>query len=42
MMAPNTLAFAVGMFGVIRAGAIQVNVNPLYSPRELKHQLVRW
>jgi long-chain acyl-CoA synthetase len=39
MMAPNTLPFAVGMFGVIRAGAIQVNVNPLYSPRELKHQL---
>jgi len=39
MMAPNTLAFAVGMFGVIRAGAVQVNVNPLYSPRELKHQL---
>jgi long-chain acyl-CoA synthetase len=39
MMAPNTLAFAVGMFGVIRAGAVQVNVNPLYSPRELRHQL---
>jgi long-chain acyl-CoA synthetase len=39
MMAPNTLAFAIGMFGVIRAGAVQVNVNPLYSPRELKHQL---
>jgi long-chain acyl-CoA synthetase len=39
MMAPNTLAFAIGMFGVIRVGAVQVNVNPLYSPRELKHQL---
>ena len=39
MMAPNTLAFAVGMFGVIRAGGVQVNVNPLYSPRELEHQL---
>ncbi len=39
MMAPNTLAFAVGMGGVIRAGAVQVNVNPLYSPRELEHQL---
>jgi long-chain acyl-CoA synthetase len=39
MMAPNTFGFAVGMFGVIRAGAVQVNVNPLYSPRELKHQL---
>ena len=39
MMAPNTLAFAIGMAGVIRAGAVQVNVNPLYSPRELEHQL---
>jgi long-chain acyl-CoA synthetase len=39
MMAPNMLPFAVGMFGVIRAGAVQVNVNPLYSPRELQHQL---
>ena len=39
MMAPNTLVFAVGMFGVIRAGGVQVNVNPLYSPRELEHQL---
>jgi len=39
MMAPNMLPFPIGMFGVIRAGAVQVNVNPLYSPRELKHQL---
>lgn len=39
MMAPNTLVFPVGMFGVIRAGGVQVNVNPLYSPRELQHQL---
>lgn len=39
MMAPNTLVFAVGMYGVIRAGGVQVNVNPLYSPRELEHQL---
>ncbi len=39
MMAPNTLVFAVGMFGIIRAGGVQVNVNPLYSPRELQHQL---
>ena len=39
MMAPNTLVFGVGMFGVIRAGGVQVNVNPLYSPRELEHQL---
>lgn len=39
MMAPNTLVFAVGMFGVIRAGGVQVNVNPLYSATELEHQL---
>ena len=39
MMAPNTLVFAVGMFGVIRVGGVQVNVNPLYSARELEHQL---
>jgi long-chain acyl-CoA synthetase len=39
LMAPNTLAFAVGMFGVIRAGGVQVNVNPLYTPTELAHQL---
>jgi long-chain acyl-CoA synthetase len=39
MMAPNTLVFAIGMFGIIRAGGVQVNVNPLYSPRELEHQL---
>jgi long-chain acyl-CoA synthetase len=39
MMAPNTLGFVVGMFGIVRAGGVQVNVNPLYSPRELKHQL---
>lgn len=39
MMAPNILAFPIGLAGVIRAGAVQVNVNPLYSPRELEHQL---
>lgn len=39
LMAPNTLSFAVAMFGIIRAGGVQVNVNPLYSPTELAHQL---
>jgi long-chain acyl-CoA synthetase len=39
MMAPNTLCFVVGMFGIVRAGGVQVNVNPMYSPRELRHQL---
>ncbi|GHA43002.1 long-chain-fatty-acid--CoA ligase [Amylibacter ulvae] len=39
LMAPNVPAFAIAMFGIIRAGGVQVNVNPLYTPRELKHQL---
>jgi len=39
LMAPNILAFPVAMFGILRAGAVQVNVNPLYTPRELQHQL---
>lgn len=39
LMSPNILAFPVAMFGVIRAGAVQVNVNPLYSAPELAHQL---
>ena len=39
MMAPNTLGFVIGMFGIVRAGGVQVNVNPMYTPRELKHQL---
>ncbi|WP_041768483.1 AMP-binding protein [Pseudovibrio sp. FO-BEG1] len=39
IMLPNILAFPVIMFGILRAGLVQVNVNPLYTPRELKHQL---
>jgi long-chain acyl-CoA synthetase len=39
VMVPNLLAFPIAMLGIIRAGAIQVNVNPLYTPRELEHQL---
>jgi len=39
IMAPNLLAFPVAMFGILRAGAVQVNVNPLYTARELEHQL---
>ena len=39
VMVPNILAFPVAMLGIIRAGAVQVNVNPLYTPRELAHQL---
>ena len=40
LMCPNIFAFPVAMMGILRAGATQVNVNPLYTPRELKHQLV--
>jgi long-chain acyl-CoA synthetase len=39
VMIPNILAFPLAMLGIMRAGAIQVNVNPLYTPRELEHQL---
>ena len=39
LMCPNTLCFPVAMWGIIRAGAVQVNVNPMYTPRELEHQL---
>ncbi len=39
LMCPNTLPFVVSMWGIIRCGAVQVNVNPLYSPTELEHQL---
>src|SRR5499427_342283 len=39
VMLPNIPAFALAMIGTIRAGAVQVNVNPLYTPRELEHQL---
>jgi long-chain acyl-CoA synthetase len=39
IMLPNLLAFPVTFLGVLRAGLIVVNVNPLYTPRELKQQL---
>jgi long-chain acyl-CoA synthetase len=39
LMTPNCMAFPVAMFGIIAAGAVQVNVNPLYTGRELRHQL---
>jgi long-chain acyl-CoA synthetase len=35
VMLPNIPAFPVAMMGILRAGAAQVNVNPLYTPREL-------
>ncbi len=39
VMLPNLLAFPIAFLGIARAGAVQVNVNPLYTPRELEHQL---
>jgi len=38
-MLPNLLQYPVALFGVLRAGMVVVNVNPLYTPRELEHQL---
>ena len=39
LMLPNLLQYPVAMFGALRAGMVVVNVNPLYTPRELEHQL---
>ena len=39
VMLPNIPAFPLAMLGIVRAGAAQVNVNPLYTPRELEYQL---
>ena len=39
IMSPNLLQYPVALFGALRAGLTVVNVNPLYTPRELKHQL---
>lgn len=39
LMMPNILQYPIALFGVLRAGLIAVNVNPLYTARELEHQL---
>ncbi|WP_018984736.1 long-chain-fatty-acid--CoA ligase FadD [Salinimonas chungwhensis] len=39
IMMPNLLQYPIAMFGILRAGMVVVNVNPLYTARELKHQL---
>ncbi len=39
IMMPNLLQYPVALLGVLRAGCTVVNVNPLYTPRELQHQL---
>ncbi len=40
LMMPNVLQYPVAILAVLRAGYIVVNVNPLYTPRELEHQLI--
>lgn len=39
VMMPNLLQYPVAILGILRAGCVVVNVNPLYTPRELEHQL---
>ena len=39
VMMPNLLQYPVALFGALQAGMVVVNVNPLYTPRELEHQL---
>jgi len=39
IMMPNLLQYPICMFGALRAGYVVVNCNPLYTPRELEHQL---
>jgi long-chain acyl-CoA synthetase len=40
LMLPNVLQYPIAIFGVLRAGLTVVNTNPMYTARELKHQLV--
>ncbi|MBL8272169.1 MAG: AMP-binding protein, partial [Xanthomonadales bacterium] len=40
IMLPNILQYPVALFGVLRAGLTVVNTNPMYTGRELRHQLV--
>src|SRR5271170_6116214 len=39
LMLPNILQYPIALFGALRAGMVVVNTNPLYTPRELEHQL---
>src|SRR5680860_879031 len=40
LMMPNILQYPVAVFGALRAGLVVVNTNPMYTARELRHQLV--
>ncbi len=39
LMMPNLLQYPIAVFGILRAGLVVVNTNPLYTRRELQHQL---
>ena len=39
VMMPNVLQYPIALFGILQAGLVAVNTNPLYTPRELEHQL---
>ncbi|CAG2132072.1 Long-chain-fatty-acid--CoA ligase [Cupriavidus yeoncheonensis] len=39
LMLPNSLPYLIGMVGALRAGLVVVAINPLYTPREVEHQL---
>jgi len=39
LMMPNILQYPIALFGILRAGMVAVNVNPLYTARELEHQI---
>jgi len=40
LMMPNLPQYPIALFGALRAGLILVNTNPLYTPREMKHQFI--
>ena len=40
LMMPNMLQYPIALFGALRAGLVVVNTNPLYTPREMKHQFI--
>ncbi|MFT5519831.1 MAG: long-chain acyl-CoA synthetase [Enterobacterales bacterium] len=39
IMMPNLLQYPIALYGILRAGMVAVNVNPMYTSRELRHQL---
>lgn len=40
LMMPNLLQYPIALFGCLRAGLVVVNTNPLYTPREMRHQFI--